>query len=1611
MLSNLSKTKRKQGESGQGESGQEKKIRIGLSPIIEEGKKNVMETEKEEKEEEEENGMVTYDKEEEKEEIVIETDEKEEEEDGMETYDEAPGICDEPNYMSQNVQEVVKVDEKTVEKAVEVGVNDIMVELGVIFKDSEEAKFSVQELEKLAVQEKEELAKDAKEKANALEEENDVVPASASIVASDEEKQKTLELQSAASDIIKSETIKCDEAYKKWNDLKKAINYSSVSNPYFNIIQLKRRDRKIETDRVCVDCRPYPYDKDPRKDYVYTVATDVDSIWLPVNWPETKQEYLLSMMMKGNDDLRPSFFWHELFKLSCDYEFDKGSYDIECVFANICFVCHTFLYMNSELNFNSKDIKITGNNVILNELLTEEKNKDSNQGEKCVFLSLGIMKIIKGKESFKKMVEVKKKFEKYLKDIGGKNVKWHEMFNLYFRNKIDIKDIDASEKTDKDKLKDTVNKWWEHIKNTWINDVDQQTAAADAKAATAASTAAASTAAAKAKAAEATKVAAAKAAKAATTATAKAAKAATATAKAKATAKAAAEAAEAIAANAAAEATKAAAATAAEAIAAEAIAATAKVEKTKAEAKAAAATAVAGAAATAAAATAAAGAVAVYAGASYSMFAKRTRWHRLFADMLILEKINDDVDNLKEIMKVLIPLITENQGGNDASDILFLCKEKDSKDEWVNSNVSISIKNLQKGSARLGTKATSRYIMLHMEVGLGIIKFILAQKSASPTLNKLSELLNFLSIGATHNVEQGMNCGELSKRNLIMFSWLMRELFLHLHQEFAFFNSTFQELYRRGRHRAAFDKIFPDDIEENNKIRTYLKGNELQYWTVHKITERLLYDKRTRRDTFIDSLYKEICKIFSSRTILGIDSADPLLKNKLAGSILHNILSNIESMRILAYLSHRVPIEADKDIMEKYVINDPATCHPHTVNYQQLVRIIINHELIGDNRDKNKENSIFFAVSEEEVMVISSSFKSKLAIFIQKVGIIKGSILSMFLEENGKKKLNEHDQSAIKQLVEDVKQEIDKDDEFFSLLTSAKLVMGFVSQWKPKLEVIGFPFCKEELTTVKFLKSPEKELMLYLFDMQKYSSFFYDIQDRSFLFEQRKHNETIDAVLQRHFRISPAPASTSTLPKKLERCLTAYSHSTISVSHPGYIINFLNTYFLDGSMVSDEGKPSEFDTILWQLTQSIVRDAKDRKIIIASLKMLYENLIKNNGYVTKFELKESTTVEAFFPEEMPIPQDIYMMKRGDSDTNMDSVMLDKIHQSPERSQSSQSFPQSPESSPHVGGKKINTGIKKSFGGKMKNIYKIKGSNTNYIIYNKKLISVKQYKNELLLNKSKPAKQSLSPIPEKPAKPAKPAKPEKPAKPAKPAKPVKPTKQSLSPIPEKPAKPVKPTKQSLSPSPPKPAKPVKPTKQSLSPIPPKPEKHVKPTKQSPSPSPPKPAKHVKPTKQSPSPSPPKPEKHVKPTKQSHSLSPEKPAKHVKPTKQSPSPSPPKQKQFHSPSPPKQNQSPSPSPSKQKQSPSPSPPKQKQSPSPSPPKQKQSPSPSPPKPLVDKSNISKYNLRIEQYKNKNLSEYFINKLKTHINNNDDKNNIYKIGIKKIKVILKDIYKINR
>ena len=55
------------------------------------------------------------------------------------------------------------------------------------------------------------------------------------------------------------------------------------------------------------------------------------------------------------------------------------------------------------------------------------------------------------------------------------------------------------------------------------------------------------------------------------------------------------------------------------------------------------------------------------------------------------------------------------------------------------------------------------------------------------------------------------------------------------------------------------------------------------------------------------------------------------------------------------------------------------------------------------------------------------------------------------------------------------------------------------------------------------------------------------------------------------------------------------------------------------------------------------------------------------------------------------------------------------------------------------------------------------------------------------------------------------------------------------------------------------------------------------------------------------------------------------------------------------------------------------------------------------------LSKYKLRVEQYKNKELSPYFIKKLRGYID--DQTINIYTIGINKMKDILRNIYNITK
>ena len=59
--------------------------------------------------------------------------------------------------------------------------------------------------------------------------------------------------------------------------------------------------------------------------------------------------------------------------------------------------------------------------------------------------------------------------------------------------------------------------------------------------------------------------------------------------------------------------------------------------------------------------------------------------------------------------------------------------------------------------------------------------------------------------------------------------------------------------------------------------------------------------------------------------------------------------------------------------------------------------------------------------------------------------------------------------------------------------------------------------------------------------------------------------------------------------------------------------------------------------------------------------------------------------------------------------------------------------------------------------------------------------------------------------------------------------------------------------------------------------------------------------------------------------------------------------------------------------------------------------------------DKSKKDKLKLRIEQFKNKDFSPYFEKKINSRINDRDV--DIYNIGIRKMKSILKDIYEIEK
>jgi len=1029
--------------------------------------------------------------------------------------------------------------------------------------------------------------------------------------------------------------------------------------------------------------------------------------------------------------------------------------------------------------------------------------------------------------------------------------------------------------------------------------------------------------------------------------------------------------------------------------------------------------------------------------------ATKYRLKRLFEKHVTHTPTIVECEELKIIINNLLRDMIRRGGGKDEHDIVILYMNENG--EYVTQLISIKNLNNSSDHARFGKAVGTRFYIFHMKVTHAILNYLNEYKDSSPTLKKLAILLDLPSAsvqqsgGASGNtLKSGIENGEMGLRLMATFTFITQQLLLHFYAEFVYLYKLIRKILKKD---GEYHTIFRNQVLLNYILRDKSVFN---FWEVYQIAKVMVdeIDEQDERHALLESLKEECRRIFKLRYITGIDGEETTLetdkqirKGQLFDTILRNVLSNLKTLHIISILSNRFPIE--RDDMTKLNVLDTKNYYVHTSSFEALTGFLIRHETLGSKslmtytdppseKYTNMQQTALFVVSEREAMLVSSHHSDKLLTFIMSCGNInRGREITL---SNCKNIKDGTQQPFDKTYIDNLITKWRTDGREF--LYPSDGIITTITQNKPTLALLLFPISSSDEEMFDMWKKDYDYVKYYLETYNKNQKRLRELYEHLQLnVEERKkiYNEALDTIL------CSIPLNEKA--KQLARSNSTILASAFQVRNRGSINNYYFTFFQKNIELTDAEK-----LILEKLANSIVSSENNRTSLKEALIYLYKTEINKEDYSPIFVPKDQETSVK------------HQLKTQEAHDGEGSTVI-PFHTVRRPSQRER------DKLADRGGKKINTGIKKSFGGKMKNIYKIKGSNTNHIIYNKKLISVKKYKNELLLNKSKPTKQSLSPIPAKPAKPAKPVKPTKQSlspippkpekhvkptkqslspKPAKPAKPVKPTKQSLSPIPPKPEKHVKPTKQSHSLSPPKPEKHVKPTKQSHSLSPPKPEKHVKPTKQSPSPSPPKPAKHVKPTKQSPSPStpkqkqspspsppkqnqspspsppkqkqspspsPPKPEKHVKPTKQSHSLSPEKPAKHVKPTKQSPSPSPPKQKQSPSPSPPKQKQSPSPSPPKQKQSPSPSPPKQKQSPSPSPPKQKQSPSPSPPKPLVDKSNISKYNLRIEQYKNKNLSEYFINKLKTHINNNDDKNNIYKIGIKKIKVILKDIYKINR
>ena len=810
---------------------------------------------------------------------------------------------------------------------------------------------------------------------------------------------------------------------------------------------------------------------------------------------------------------------------------------------------------------------------------------------------------------------------------------------------------------------------------------------------------------------------------------------------------------------------------------------------------------------------------------------KGKHWELLFSSYLKIETVNNNFCKQLKILNrdLLLKIVDTGGGGSDAADISIIYQvEKEDKVKKY-CKLMVSIKNMQNGGVRLGKEISSKLYILWMGLPMIVLEYIKKNSGSTPVIQRLSYLLD-CKANSINSVYDSVRCGELGYNNMIIFDFVMRELFIHFYTEFTTFDAMFKIALIPG-------TDYYEKLDLNQVCKNYLKGTEFNFWRVHEIANKI---KQLSNKFHI----QEILQSYQNRQIAGIHDDNKQLKGKVANLILKNMLSDSDVMRILSYLTNKIPIEVDNSLMTKEYLANPKNYHFHTVSLSQILKTLVLGECYGDRRETNKTNTMLLVVTEEEILAVSTKYKDDMMSYIWATGEEKKGL------PLNNSELDSWNRSKVSKV---------------TTLTSSDRFKVSVTQLSPKAVLVGIPTSKTEVDTKKEIKYLEKKKMVN-FEDDEYDKYVVKSNNLAYnkYYKQMIRFLANYNIMGYHDQISKCAQNVATItiadsnegssqlekPSKFVRSASLRIRHKAGIDQPNYIYAYYNKNH-KGKDVDNE----EFINVLKQLSQAIAVDDKERTIVFNALTNMFNEKISDGTFSKEFVLKDlSQNFSAAL--DMPVKKSEFLGNRPaytrtpSSEQNMEDADMSM-----------------------GGGKKINTGIKKSFNGKMKNIYKIKGSNSYYIIYNKKLISVKQYKKELLLNKSSP---------------------------------------------------VKPSKQKQTPSP----SPVKPSKQ----------------------------------KQTPSPSP------AKPTKQ----------------KQTPSPSPVK--------PPKQKQSPSPSPVK-------------------PPKQKHLPSPSPVKPLVDKSNISKYNLRIEQYKNKKLSNYFINKLKTHIGDNDDKNNIYKIGIKKIKMILKDIYKINK